>query len=296
MSIVAGCSNKELLERSMKAFEPTDEDPPIVHAIEDGDLNAVQRIVAEYPEIVNQPMSPEIPEHPLHYAIWQGKPAIVGFLLERNADVNSRGENGETPLHYAAKHGYPEIAKILIERGADVNAENDGGFTPLFAASRGREQECVEVVEVFERAGARIGLNEWICMGRLEKVKTILNSDANACLKARFPAFLIEDMITLIQCRMWEKAGHNPRAKPDAEDDVVAETLPVLEQMLDQGADPNGGFGTALFYAVQLPKLEFAKLLLERGTSIKQMKERGHDPMKIAQANDMRRLLRSFGA
>ncbi len=138
-------------------------------------------------------------------------------MLEHNADVDARGEHGGTPLHYAAKHGYPEFAKMLIERGANVNTENEEGFTPLFVASRGREQECEQVTELLERSGAVIGLNEWICMGRLEEVKRILESDSQACRTARFPGYLIEDMITLIQCRIWDKAGHYDGANPAAE-------------------------------------------------------------------------------
>ena len=51
--------------------------------------------------------------------------------LAAGADVNAKGEEGETPLHTAVSNDHKEIAELLIKEGANVNAKYKNGFTPL---------------------------------------------------------------------------------------------------------------------------------------------------------------------
>jgi len=50
-----------------------------------------------------------------------GYPILVGHLLEAGADVNCRGQCGETPLHLAAVGSTPAVVNHLLNAGADVN-------------------------------------------------------------------------------------------------------------------------------------------------------------------------------
>ena len=63
-------------------------------------------------------------------AFWGNIEAIKQHLAE-GADVNAKGEKGETPLHGAAFTGRMEVVELLIDKGADVNAKMDKGETPL---------------------------------------------------------------------------------------------------------------------------------------------------------------------
>ena len=65
----------------------------------------------------------------LHHA---GK-EIAELLISEGADVNAKAVDGLTPLHGAARHNYKELAELLIEKGADVNAKDRDGATPLDA-------------------------------------------------------------------------------------------------------------------------------------------------------------------
>src|SRR5450759_4014549 len=59
----------------------------------------------------------------------------VRELLDRGADVNSKGPLGMTPLHAAAMVGHTEAAALLLDRGCDVNSKGPLGMTPLHAAA-----------------------------------------------------------------------------------------------------------------------------------------------------------------
>jgi ankyrin repeat protein len=74
---------------------------------------------------------------PLHEAVNRGAGMdTVRILLENDADVTTKGRNGETLLHTAA---YPEkkgpggleVTRLLLKYGADVSGEDDCGETPL---------------------------------------------------------------------------------------------------------------------------------------------------------------------
>ena len=66
-------------------------------------------------------------------AIRQGNLAAVRSIVEKNARVvNSGDDSGFTPLHIAATAGRVEIIGYLLDRGADIEARTAGGQTPLF--------------------------------------------------------------------------------------------------------------------------------------------------------------------
>jgi hypothetical protein len=70
----------------------------------------------------------------LHYAVMKDNIALVGLMLRRGADVNSRTRSGTTPLHTAVLYGRLEVAQLLIEKGAEIDARSASGATPLSIA------------------------------------------------------------------------------------------------------------------------------------------------------------------
>jgi hypothetical protein len=82
----------------------------------------------------------------LHYAVMKGEMPLVGLLIQRGADVNSRTKSGTTPLHTAVLYGRYEVAEYLIGKGADVNAKSASGATPLSLADVARFERIAKLL------------------------------------------------------------------------------------------------------------------------------------------------------
>jgi ankyrin len=72
-------------------------------------------------------------ETPLMLATRVGKLDAVRVLLERGAAVEAKDAQYEqTPLMVAVRENHPQVVKLLLELGADVNARTRVGVTPPF--------------------------------------------------------------------------------------------------------------------------------------------------------------------
>ena len=79
---------------------------------------------------------------------------LMQLLLDNNANVNAKNDNGSTPLlHYAffsSKHGEihdAQIVRILVEAKADVNSVNKFGNSALhLIASRGKSPDVMSAL------------------------------------------------------------------------------------------------------------------------------------------------------
>ena len=42
------------------------------------------------------------------------------LLLDKNADIESKSDSGQTPLSWAAEKGHEAVVKLLLDKNADV--------------------------------------------------------------------------------------------------------------------------------------------------------------------------------
>jgi len=105
---------------------------PIHLAIQSGNEASVQILLENKASVDAKTTRGGDPHYdPLHEAAYYAQGVLARFLLEKEADVNSRNIEKLTPLHVAAKMGHPEVAEILIRAYADINAEDVQNQTPL---------------------------------------------------------------------------------------------------------------------------------------------------------------------
>ena len=70
----------------------------------------------------------------------------TGFLLNKGADPDLAGKNGDTPLIAAARVDFVEAAQWLLALGAKVDADNKMGETPLIVAVQRRDAPLVKLL------------------------------------------------------------------------------------------------------------------------------------------------------
>jgi uncharacterized protein len=80
---------------------------------------------------------------------------VVKFLVEQQAEVNAKKNNGKTPLHSVAANGHLEVVKLLIEQRAEVNAKSTFWSTPVHVAIY---SSGIETAKVLVELGADVSV------------------------------------------------------------------------------------------------------------------------------------------
>jgi uncharacterized protein len=159
---------------------------------------------------------------PLMWAARHGQQKTVDLLLSHGADVHAHDDNGYTALLHACSSPNPAILRLLLDRGADVNAKNWFGDTALSIAVRAPEAGTDLVRQRTALAAARLLLD------RGAKVEA-RNGDGDTPLLLLVRGIVRRERLPKIQ-----HFGSTP-----SQEEVRKAILPVLEILLQHGADTN---------------------------------------------------------
>ena len=70
----------------------------------------------------------------------------IKALIAAGADVNARGDLGNTPLHCAVVQGHIETVKLLLENGASPKERNEFGESVIDVANSQADTEIARLI------------------------------------------------------------------------------------------------------------------------------------------------------
>jgi hypothetical protein len=244
-----------------------------VDAIVSGDMPALERLLAEHPELAHERSTRSHGATLLHYVSANGvegyrqrtPPNVVQvakLLLRAGADVNATAEcygGGDTPLGLTSTSVHPAEAGVmtdllatLTEAGADPQSR-DGGWGKVRAALANGQPEAARWLA---EHGATLDLEEAAGLGRLDVVRRFVADDGTLRTGAtegqRREAF------------RWAAGYGHP--------DVVTFLLEHGSDAADAAEDG----ATALHHAAYHGHADLVELLLARGAAV-DPRERTYD-------------------
>jgi ankyrin repeat protein len=131
------------IEPEEKSVRISDDD--FRFAAYEGNLEAVRQAIAAGNNV--NAADPEKSLTALHMAAYNGHREVVQLLLENEATIDCRDNEGKTPLIHACTGPFAPTVEVLCAAGADVNArESTEAFTPLMMGAGLGEIEVVRVL------------------------------------------------------------------------------------------------------------------------------------------------------
>ena len=213
----------------------------------------------------------------------RANPEIARRILDKNANVNARNQEGDTALHVAVRQNDAAIGELLISRGADIFLQNAKGESPISLTfyTRGGVRDWMFVPAVLsakDPQGKTIlhFAAEW----KLDQIiPGIVSRGAAVDLQdgqGETPLFIAVRINSASTVRALMQAGASPFGR-----DVLGNTalhaavrynaLSAAEALLAAKVDINAyntDGNTALHDAVQLRNHQMANLLVQRGANL----------------------------
>ncbi|XP_071607523.1 2-5A-dependent ribonuclease [Heliangelus exortis] len=222
---------------------------------------------------------------PLQSSVKSGNRELVQLLLDRGACPHARKDNGGTAFIEAAMVGEVDVMELLLGYGVEVNEHDDNGFTAFMeAAWYGKE----EALEFLYRKGADVNLRRAVSEEKEKLHKGGATALMDACKKGHFSVVktLVEEMgadINLRDNRDRNALIHALKEDPDKEkESAISISHFLLEHGVDVKSKDEWG-QTALILAVGWQSLDLVEALLEKDEiNIDDADEKGNTALMVA--------------
>jgi ankyrin repeat protein len=89
---------------------------------------------------------------------------IAAMLIQNGADMDAKGNGGQTALMHAGENGYAEMAKTLIGNGAKASTKDSQGKTALMLARKNGHEKTAEIIRLYplEKSIGKEKLGEFV--------------------------------------------------------------------------------------------------------------------------------------
>jgi uncharacterized protein len=231
-------------------------DQSLFTAIDTGNVTTVDALLAAGASVSS---TNDMGETPLHVAVLKGNDAIIRALIARGARVDARIErqnhqyDGRTPLMNAALTNNLPIVKLLLEHGADPFVKDASGFTALtFAETSGRRTaNYLRKIMNVTPAASHLSLHDAASAGLTERVVRLLDDGVAVDTRDDFGSTALHraamsrhaDLVRVLLQRGVPVDARNARGYTAL---TLADSVDVMQLLLDAGADPNADIGGGL--------------------------------------------------
>ncbi|KAK6638711.1 hypothetical protein RUM43_006978 [Polyplax serrata] len=226
----------------------------LLEAAKSGNLEAIQRLLTSYPQIVNCRDLDGRHSTPLHFAAGYNRVSIVEYLLDHGADVHAKDKGGLVPLHNACSYGHYEVTELLVKHGASVNVADLWKFTPLHEAA---------------------------AKGKYDIVRLLLKHGADASKKNRDGATPL-DLVRDGDQEVADLLRGNAALLDAAKKGNVSRVQRLISSDNINCRDAQGRNSTPLHLAAGYNNIEVAELLLEHGADVNAQDKGGLIPLHNA--------------
>lgn len=224
--------------------------------------------------------------------------ALVEYVLDNGADIETVDDNGQTPLFLVGE--YPELTIMLLNRGADMEAKNHGGQTPLQHYAELGQIKSLAVLLSYGCNIQSIDKNgntalHYACRNNQQEVLLLLlekgidTDDISEDGETALHIVIDKSFLNLVDLLI---NGGSDINQSDHEFGMTSLHLAVQQKnieavrlLLNRNADfglVDGGGETALLHAVQRRLPEIATLLIERGVNVNMLTRIEATPLYFA--------------
>ncbi|EED17209.1 tankyrase, putative [Talaromyces stipitatus ATCC 10500] len=230
---------------------------------------------------------------PLHAAAYWGLEEVLGYLLEKDFDVDEKDSKESTPLLIAAMNGRTEAIRFLLDKGANINALNHRGESALYWAARNAYRETSELLlkrgaDLIKDDEGWSALNWVILNGDVELARVLFDSsvDLDAGGDGRNEALFLaaeEGKDVLVQMLLDNGAYINARDWVGSTALDFASTIgheATVRVLLRNNADINSRdeyCNSALHWALSYEGV--VHILVEGGADVNAKNDDGHTPL-----------------
>ncbi|KAH7363898.1 ectomycorrhiza-induced ankyrin-domain/NACHT-domain-containing protein [Rhexocercosporidium sp. MPI-PUGE-AT-0058] len=193
---------------------------------------------------------------PLYYASKEGLFRPVSILIEKGANMNTRGGVYGHALTAASASGHEAVVALLIEKGANVNARDDGNYGTALTAASASGHEAI--VALLIEKGADINTHNGRYYGIALQAASVEGHEA-------IVALLIEKGAD-VNARGGSDYGTALTAASDKGHEAIVALL------IEKGADVNARGGSNYENALQAASASgheaIVALLIEKGANV----------------------------
>ncbi|MHC4528164.1 MAG: ankyrin repeat domain-containing protein, partial [Planctomycetota bacterium] len=239
-------------------------------AAKSGDNKAIQRYVATGADLN---IRGENGNTPLMVTAIFGQTQAAWLLIEKGADVNLREDGGGTALHIAAFFGNTETVKLLLDKGADVNARNLMLQKPLDTVAAPWSPELAEIYK-FIAGLLQIELDLEKIKAARPKIAAILREHTGKTGGDIWTAAK-DGNIEAVMKHISAGKDINIRSESGATLLIAASAsgqTEIAKLLIEKGADVNlredVGGSTALLAAAFLGHTEIVEMLIDKGADV----------------------------